>query len=101
MAEDLPRITWGTVRSRDGTYYPRRYINHTSAREVKIMELERARFCVDCDQRYSPLCKYCDLDGTCSRHGIIFVDGKCPLCGRTFEDDWNEYIECLDKYKLR
>lgn len=60
---------------------------------VKIASLEILRYCVDCRERYGAVCKYCELDGTCSRHGIDFVGGKCPTCGRTFEEDWGEYIK--------
>ena len=62
----------------------------------EILGVER-KLCVNCRSRYSPLCKYCDNDGTCSRHGVKYVDQKCPICGRTFEEDFMEARDIWEK----
>ena len=52
--------------------------------------------CIDCPYRYSPACKGCELNGTCSRCGIKMKwdpqkrDYVCPLCKRTFTQEMLE-----------
>ena len=67
-------------------------------RKVRIEELEHLHTCNDCQYKFSPVCKYCELDGACVRCGLDRVKGKCPSCGRTFEDDVREHY---DKQELR
>jgi len=69
-----------------------------SPRMVKIAYLEILHYCNECDHRYSPVCKYCELDGACPYHGVLFEnmdngDAQCPICGKTFSETWDEYIE--------
>ena len=77
----------------------RTQIERRSPRKACIRDLEYMTYCSKCYQRYSPACKYCDLDGTCSYHGIDFEEGHCPLCGNTFQEDWDRYIVYTDKFK--
>lgn len=50
--------------------------------------IEHSKKCNECQFRYSPVCKYCELDGTCPDCAIKMKwneklkDWNCPKCGR-------------------
>ncbi len=74
-------------------------VEYTSPRAVKLRDIEFMRFCGTCRRRYSPFCKHCVLDAACSFHGVDFEDGQCPICGNTFQEDWDRYIIYKDRFE--
>lgn len=61
---------------------------------------EPLKRCLGCEQRYSPVCKYCPHDGTCSRCGTPMKYNKekrdwiCQACGRTSTQDFYYCPSC-------
>jgi len=61
---------------------------------------EPLKRCFGCEYRYSPVCKYCKRDGSCSMCGTPMRwsekrrDHVCAACGRTFFQDFYYCPSC-------
>lgn len=63
---------------------------HKDPRKARVWYLEFLGYCRGCPDKFSPICKYCDLDGMCPDHGVSL---PCFICGMTIEDLLNELYD--------